>query len=94
VHKAWHDTSPAIKNIQFPMVVDPTGSLSREFGTYLEDEGISLRGSFLADPDGVLKVQEIHDNSIGRNARELLRKLQAAVQVREGRSLSGQLETG
>jgi peroxiredoxin (alkyl hydroperoxide reductase subunit C) len=85
VHKAWHDTSPAVKNIQFPMVADPTGRLSREFGTYLEDEGVSLRGSFLVDPEGVLKVGEIHDNSIGRNGRELLRKLQAAVHVREGK---------
>lgn len=85
VHKAWHDTSPAIKGIQYPMVADPTGRLSREFGTYLEDEGVSLRGSFLIDPDGVLKVGEIHDNSIGRNGRELLRKLQAAVHVREGK---------
>jgi NADH-dependent peroxiredoxin subunit C len=84
VHKAWHDTSPAIKHIQYPMVADPTGRLSREFGTYLEEEGVSLRGSFLIDPDGVLKVSEIHDNSIGRNGHELLRKLQAAVHVREG----------
>jgi NADH-dependent peroxiredoxin subunit C len=85
VHKAWHDTSPAIKNIHYPMVADPTGRLSREFGTYLEKEGVSLRGSFLIDPDGTLKVSEIHDNSIGRNAHELLRKLQAAVHVREGK---------
>jgi peroxiredoxin (alkyl hydroperoxide reductase subunit C) len=85
VHKAWHDTSPAIKEIRYPMVADPTGCLSREFGTYLEDEGVSLRGSFLIDPDGVVKVGEIHDNSIGRNAHELLRKLQAAVHVREGK---------
>ncbi len=85
VHKAWHDTSPAIKDTQFPMVADPTGRLSRAFGTYLEEEGVSLRGSFLVDPDGVLKVGEIHDNSIGRNGRELLRKLQAAVYVREGK---------
>ncbi len=85
VHKAWHDTSPAIKDIGYPMVADPTGRLSREFGTYLEDGGVSLRGSFLIDPDGVLKVGEIHDNSIGRNAHELLRKLQAAVHVRAGK---------
>jgi NADH-dependent peroxiredoxin subunit C len=85
VHKAWHDTSPAIKEIGYPMVADPTGRLSREFGTYLEDEGVSLRGSFLIDPDGVVKVGEIHDNSIGRNAHELLRKLQAAVHVRAGK---------
>ncbi len=83
VHKAWHDNSPAIKKIKFPMVADPTGKLCREFGTYIDGEGLSLRGSFIIDPDGVLKAYEIHDNSIGRSAKELLRKLQAAKFVRE-----------
>ena len=83
VHKAWHDVSPAIKKIRFPMVADPTGKLCREFGTYIEEAGLSLRGSFIIDPDGVLKAYEIHDNSIGRSARELLRKVQAARFVRE-----------
>lgn len=86
VHKAWHDSSPAIKKIRFPMVADPTGKLCRAFGTYLEeggDAGLSLRGTFIVDPDGVQKACEIHDNSIGRSARELLRKLQAAKFVRE-----------
>jgi peroxiredoxin (alkyl hydroperoxide reductase subunit C) len=85
VHKAWHDESPAIKKVKFPMVADPTGKLCREFGTYLEDEGLSLRGSFIIDPDGVLTAFEVHDNSIGRSAKELLRKLQAAVFVRENK---------
>jgi NADH-dependent peroxiredoxin subunit C len=84
VHKAWHDTSPAIKNLPYPMPADPTGCLSRAFGTYLEDEGVALQGSFLIDPDGCLKVMEFHDNSIGRNGRESLRKLQTAVHLREG----------
>ena len=83
VHKAWHDQSPAIKKVQYPMLADPTGRLCREFGTYLEEEGLSLRGSFIIDPDGILTAFEIHDNSIGRSAKELLRKLQAAVFVRE-----------
>lgn len=84
-HKAWHDNSPAIKKVKFPMAADPTGKLCREFGTYIEDEGLSLRGTFIIDPDGVLKVLEIHDNSIGRSAVELLRKLQAAKFVRENK---------
>ncbi len=86
VHKAWHDASPAIGKIRFPMVADPSGSLCREFGTYIEDgedAGLSLRGSFIIDPEGILKTLEIHDNSIGRSAKELLRKLQAAVFVKE-----------
>lgn len=83
VHKAWHDQSPAIKQIRFPMVADPTGAWCRCFGTYLEDSGLSLRGSFIIDPDGVLRAFEVHDNSIGRSTEELLRKLQAARFVRE-----------
>jgi peroxiredoxin (alkyl hydroperoxide reductase subunit C) len=87
VHKAWHDNSPAIKKIKFPMAADPTGKLCREFGTYIEEEGLSLRGSFIIDPDGILKAYEIHDNSIGRSAKELLRKLRAAIFVKENKGL-------
>ncbi len=82
-HKAWHDTSPAIKKITFPMVSDPTGLICRAFGTYIEEEGISLRGTFIVDPDGILKMIEINDNSVGRNVNEILRKLQAAKFTRE-----------
>ncbi len=78
VHKAWHDGSPAIAKIKFPMAADPTGTLSKECGTYIEHEGVSLRGSFIIDPDGVLRAYEMHDNSIGRNGHELLRKVHAA----------------
>lgn len=87
VHKAWHDQSPAIKKIEFPMVADPTGKLCRALGTYLEDEGVSLRGSFVIDPEGTIKAYEIHHNDIGRNAQELLRKLQAAKFVSEHQGL-------
>ncbi len=83
VHKAWHDTSPAIKKVRYPMVGDPSGKLSRYFGVYLEDEGVTLRATFIVDPDGVIKAMDIHDNSIGRSAREILRKLLASKYVRE-----------
>ncbi len=83
VHKAWHDASKAIKKIKFPMAADPSHKLSHLFGVLLEDEGISLRGSFVIDPDGVLRALEVHDNGIGRSAQELMRKLHAAKFVRE-----------
>jgi peroxiredoxin (alkyl hydroperoxide reductase subunit C) len=82
-HKAWHDESPAISKIKYPMLADPTGNISRMFGTYIEDEGLSLRGTFIIDPDGILKTIEIHDNNIGRSAKEMVRKLEAAKFVRE-----------
>jgi peroxiredoxin (alkyl hydroperoxide reductase subunit C) len=95
VHKAWHDESPSIKKIQYPMLADPTGKLCRAFGTYIdrgeniltEDEGLSRRGTFIIDPDGKLVAMDIHDNSIGRSAPEILRKLQAARFVRENPGL-------
>lgn len=83
VHKAWHDASPSIRKIKFPMLADPAGKVCRGFGIYLDDEGISLRGTFIIDPDGVLKAMEVHDNSIGRSAHEIFRKLQASKFVRE-----------
>src|SRR3989344_7603408 len=78
VHKAWHDHSPAIKKVKFPMAADPAGQLCRDMGTYVENEGLSLRATFIADPKGILKAYEMHDNSIGRSIKEILRKLQAA----------------
>ena len=82
VHKAWHDNSESVRKVNYPMAADPNGRLSRAFGTYVEDEGLSLRGSFMIDPDMKLVFYEVHSNSIGRNIKEILRKLQAAVFVR------------
>ncbi|MEM4625584.1 MAG: redoxin domain-containing protein [Candidatus Pacearchaeota archaeon] len=83
VHKAWHDQSPMINKIRFPMLADPTGRLSKFFGTYIYREGLSLRATFIIDPNGVLKSIEIHDNSIGRSQEEILRKLQASKYIYE-----------
>jgi peroxiredoxin (alkyl hydroperoxide reductase subunit C) len=80
-HKAWHDTSEAIKKVNYPMIGDPTGALTRNFGVMIEEEGLALRGTFLINPEGVIKLCEIHDNGIGRDAKELLRKVQAAQYV-------------
>jgi peroxiredoxin len=81
VHKAWYDASETIRKVKFPMLADPTGKLCREFGVYIEDEGMALRGSFVINPEGKIVAYEIHDNSIGRDASELLRKVQAAQYV-------------
>jgi len=83
VHKAWHDASPAVKKIRYPMAADPNHRLCKAFGTHIYDEGVSLRATFIIDPDGVVKAIDIHDNSIGRSAKEILRKLRAAKFVRE-----------
>jgi len=81
VHKAWHDSSKAIKEVNFPLAADPAGILSRVLGVYLENDGVALRGTFVIDPDGVIKSAEANDNSIGRSGAEMMRKVQAAQYV-------------
>lgn len=83
VHKAWSDNSEKIGKVEYPMIADPTGVLARAFEVMIEEEGVALRGSFVINPEGLIKAYEIHDNGIGREASELLRKLQAAKFVAE-----------
>lgn len=83
VHKAWADASETIAKIKYPMLADPTGTLARGFGVMIEEEGLALRGTFIVNPEGQIKAYEIHDLGIGRNAEELVRKVQAAQFVAE-----------
>jgi len=87
VHKAWHDTSEAISKVQFPMLADPTRNICDTFGTLIPEEGVSRRASYIIDPEGKIVAFEMHDNSIGRNIREILRKLKASRFVRESDGL-------
>lgn len=80
-HKAWHDTSEAIGKIQYPMLGDPTGVVTRGFGVMIEESGLAMRGTFLADPEGVIQVAEIHAGGIGRSAKDMVRKVKAAQYV-------------
>lgn len=79
VHQAWHDTSAMIKKITFPMLADPSGQVSQQFSVYQPDKGTSMRATFLIDPRGILRAQEIHDDSIGRSITETIRRLQAGI---------------
>ena len=67
VHKAWHDTSERIKKINYPMLADPTHTISKDFEVLIESDGLAERGTFIINPEG----------KMGRNAEELLRKVQA-----------------
>ncbi len=80
-HKAWHDTSAAIKKIGYPMIADPTHVLSRNFDVLIEDAGIADRGTFVVDPQGRIQILEITAGGVGRDAQELLRKIKAAQYV-------------
>src|SRR6056300_1479205 len=65
-HKAWHDSSETIKKIKYLMI---------------EEAGLALRGTFVIDPEGVIKTVEVNDLGIGRSAADLVRKIQAAQHI-------------
>ena len=80
-HKAWHDSSDTIGRIKYPMIGDPTGTITRNFGVMIEAEGLADRGTFVIDPEGRIQIVEINAGGVGRDARELLRKVKAAQYV-------------
>ena len=77
-HKVWHETSPPWAKAQFPWSATPPTKLTRAFGVHIEEEGLSLRGTFIINPEGVIKTAEVHSNEIARDVSETLRKLKAA----------------
>ena len=82
-HKAWHDSSEAIKKVEFPMLGDPTHVLSRDFDVLIESDGVAERGTFIVNPEGKIVAYEVNAGNVGRNADELFRKLQALKFVAE-----------
>ncbi len=76
-HMAWHQSEKLLEGVKYPMGADPTGKISRLFGIYDEDTGLALRGTFIINPEGKLIGSETNFYNVGRNAEELLRKVQA-----------------
>jgi peroxiredoxin (alkyl hydroperoxide reductase subunit C) len=84
VHKAWADASDTIKKITYPLIGDPTHSLTGAmFGVLDYESGLSNRATFVVNPDGEIVIVELTSDGIGRNASELVRKIKAAIYTRE-----------
>ena len=78
-----HDASERIQKIQYPMLADPTHVLCKDFDVLIEADGLAERGTFVVNPDGEIVAYEVNAGNVGRNADELLRKVQALQFVRE-----------
>ena len=82
VHKAWHEASDTIGKITYPMIGDPSGTITNNFDVMRPGVGLAERATFVIDPDGVIQILEISCEGVGRNAAELIRKIKAAQYVR------------
>jgi len=80
-HKAWHDSSETIGKIQYTMIGDPTGTVTRNFGVMRENQGLADRATFVIDPEGIVQSVEITAEGIGREAADTVRKVKAAQYV-------------
>ena len=97
VHKAWHESSATVGKVEFPMIGDPTGILAKDLDVYIEDAGLAERGTFVINPERQGRFyMKLSAGNIGRNADELLRKVQAAqfVHLHGDEVCPGKMETG
>lgn len=77
VHAAWREHHPELKNITFPWLSDIKRELSSELGILDDAAGVSLRATYIVDPDNVIRFVSVNDLAVGRNVEEVLRTLDA-----------------
>ncbi len=78
-HRAWMRLprlQNGIEGTRFPLVADMTQEIARDYGVLIEGQGITLRGLFIIDPDGVLQYSTVTNLNVGRSVDETLRVLQ------------------
>jgi len=73
----WKETSPTVKEIEYPMAADPSGEVSRAYGVWQKDSGLNKRGTFIIDPEGIIRGVELMHTPAGRSVEELIRKIMA-----------------
>lgn len=74
-HLAWCNTprkDGGLGGINYPLLADLTKKVSQDYGVLI-DAGISLRGLFIIDPNGVVRQSTINDLPVGRSVDETLR---------------------
>lgn len=81
VHLAWQRHEAGLKNVKYPMGGDRTGDIARLFGVYVDGQGYSRRGTFIVTPEGRINVVEIHDDPMGRNIDELMRRFKMSLLI-------------
>jgi peroxiredoxin (alkyl hydroperoxide reductase subunit C) len=79
-HRAWIKSSKAeggLGSLNYPLASDITKQVARDYGVLIEEEGISLRGLFIIDPQSTIRYQVVSDLNVGRSVDEVLRVLHA-----------------
>lgn len=75
-HKAWFESDDRLKDVKYPIIADTTQELADIYNV-LDDDGAAQRGTFIIDPDGMLRYVLVSDGGVGRNTKEILRVVEA-----------------
>lgn len=79
VHMAWKRDEKLLENVKYLMASDVAGNLAKKLGIYDYSTGLAYRGTFVINPDGILVASEVNLNNVGRNMKELVRKIKAFI---------------
>lgn len=77
VHLAWRKDHPDLRNLPFPMMADLRRDLSSALGILHPIDGVSMRATFVVDPDGIIRFVSVTDMDVGRNVDDVVRVLDA-----------------
>ncbi len=86
VHMGWHESEKLLKDVSYSMASDSMGKVADSFGVLDEKTGLPYRATFIINPDGILSSIEVNLNNVGRDMKELVRKVKAFVHCRKNPS--------
>lgn len=81
-HRAWTKHEMLMKGFPYKMLADHNGAIARSYNILNEENGIAGRGTFVIDPEGIVRVIEVTSGPLGRNSDELIRKIEALQHMR------------
>ncbi|XP_033109324.1 peroxiredoxin-1-like [Anneissia japonica] len=79
-HLAWVNTprkEGGLGKMNIPLLADKNCSIAKDYGVYIEEDGVSFRGLFIIDAKGILRQITINDLPVGRSVDETLRLVKA-----------------
>lgn len=76
-HRAWVKHEKLMQNFPYKMLADHSTEVADIYNILDVESWIAGRGTFVIDPDGILRSIEITSWPLWRNSDELIRKLEA-----------------
>ncbi|HRI36344.1 MAG TPA: peroxiredoxin [bacterium] len=76
-HRAWTRHEMLMKGFPYKMLADHNGDVAYRYNLLDENTGIAARGTYIIDPDGIIRGIEVTSGPLGRNSDELIRKIEA-----------------